>query len=99
MLLNIFSLMGRQLNSSSRQLIANDFKRFVTAVVDTRNHLTHYDPSPGADTMDTKEMIVATFSLRLLLTLYLFKRIGMQESAIAKVMKEHRRFQKPEIRA
>ena len=93
------TLMGRQLNSSSRQLIANDFKRFVTAVVDTRNYLTHYDPSPGADIMDTKEMIVATFSLRLLLTLYLFKRIGMQESAIAKVMKEHRRFQKPEIRS
>ena len=93
------TLMGRQLNSSSRDLIVNDFKKFIAAVLDTRNYLTHYDPSPGVDTMETKEMIVATFSLRLLLTLYLFKRIGMQESAIAKVMKEHRRFQKPEIRS
>ena len=91
------TLMGRQLNAQTRRFIDNDFKRFISSVVETRNYLTHFDSDLKAKAMSTEDMVVATFSLRLLLTVYLFKRIGMRERAAVEVIKEHPRFQRPKI--
>lgn len=91
------NLMGKHLNKSTCQLIADNFQTFVNKVVDTRNYLTHYDPSSKSQAMSVYEMIEEAFSLRLLLTIYLFKRIGIQESMIVDVIREHRKFKKPQI--
>lgn len=91
------TLMGRNLNAKTRQLIHPDYKAFISRCVDTRNYLTHYDPALKTKAMSNLEMFEATFCLRLLLTIYLFKEIGMREQVITEVIGSHKKFKKPEL--
>ncbi|WP_425203927.1 HEPN domain-containing protein [Priestia megaterium] len=68
--------------------------RFVQQLVDTRNFLTHYDKTEKKNLLEkSDEKFYALQRLRTLVTLILFKEIGVEESSIRDKIAQSRKYQ------
>ncbi|HEY4739243.1 MAG TPA: HEPN domain-containing protein [Candidatus Acidoferrales bacterium] len=63
---------------------------FIRAVVDIRNYLTHYKETKKPEIIETlPEMYNLNQQLRAILTVLLFKHLGMEENKVAKALASH----------
>ncbi|MFS0646844.1 HEPN domain-containing protein [Siminovitchia sp. 179-K 8D1 HS] len=82
------------LPESKTYLFGNSDNRgtFVQQLVDTRNFLTHYDESDKKNILNYDEIFYAIYRLKALITLILFKEIGLNEILILSKIKESKKF-------
>ncbi len=76
---------------SLKSLVSSNHKEFVNKVVDCRNYLTHHDEDERPSDFDTKNMVHACQSLRILLTIVLLRNLGINEDTIKTVISTNRR--------
>lgn len=63
--------------------------KFATRVVDTRNYLTHYNPSLKTNAAEGEELFFLSELLRFLVEACLLLELGLPEELRAKLMSEH----------
>jgi|GEM_PF-2911254 hypothetical protein len=91
------SLIFQGLDGEIRNLITDDYKQFISKVVDNRNYLTHYDKASAANKMEWHEMYLHSWGLRTLLICLIYKKIGINSKTLVNVLKNNRKFTKPTI--
>jgi hypothetical protein len=63
--------------------------RFASRIVDTRNYLTHYNPSLKANAAEGETLFHLTELLRFLLELCLLRELGLPEELRAQIVADH----------
>lgn len=91
------NLIFKDLDKELVGLITNDYKNFVTRVVDNRNYLTHYDKNSLKNKMTWNDMYTYSAGLRTLLVCLIYKTIGIESATLIRVMKENKKFRQPEL--
>lgn len=69
-----------------------DVKKFISVVVDTRNHYTHYSNPESSDVAQGETLYQITEQLRLLIQLSILKSLGFTSEMIAAIGKLNSRF-------
>jgi len=67
-------------------------KYFTGILVDTRNHLTHYDESMEEETLNGEHLYWATIRLKILLFTLLLKELGLDENLITDSILNNREY-------
>ncbi len=92
---NEFSLRKRldnslkSLNPETMKLICKDRECYVDQVVATRNYLTHYTSELLKQAWIGEKQYLGYESLKYLLTILLYRQIGLAEERIQQALKEH----------
>ena len=61
-------------------------EHFVTSIIDTRNYLTHYSDELKEGALEGAELHNANLRLRILIMIFLFKELGLDEEKIAPIL-------------
>ncbi|KPB06320.1 HEPN domain-containing protein [Bacillus sp. CHD6a] len=67
-------------------------KRFILQLVDTRNYLTHYDKSNKKFVLSGQEQYFAIERMNALITIYLYKELGIKEELITDKLFQNKQF-------
>lgn len=82
------SLLG-ELRNETWQLFAADKEKFLTGIVKTRNHYTHYSTKPGQKFLQEVELHWGSQKLALMIRVLLLMRAGVQENVLQKAIRSH----------
>jgi len=87
-----FNLILNSIHDSFRQKIIINDVNFVNKVVSTRNYLIHRDESDKKNVMNSREMLRASDSLKVLLMVLMLNELGLDFSTIEKAILANWRF-------
>jgi len=80
------------LSAATLSVICENSGMFVSAIVDTRNYLTHLDESSVENELEGFQLALACQKLELLQTVLLLKHIGLAEAEVVDRIKQCRQF-------
>ena len=86
-LTQLFSEVGQSFFS-----LIPDPQNFIVRIVDTRNYYTHYNSKKKNKAADGSELIVMTFTLRLLLSYHLLISCGLDQNKCKTLIEKNRYF-------
>ncbi|NIK11752.1 HEPN domain-containing protein [Alkalibacillus almallahensis] len=83
-------IIKKQLDQETKQYLFNNSKKtdsFINRVVETRNHLTHYDEQRNANRFNGIELHFAKELLKVVASIALFKECGIEEEVVLERLK------------
>lgn len=89
-----FNLILNSIHDSFRQKIIINDVNFVNRVVSTRNYLVHRDESDKKNVMNSREMLKASDSLKVLLMVLMLNELGLDFSTLEKAVLANWRFKR-----
>lgn len=80
-------------DESTRVLVTDDYKSFISKIVDTRNYFTHYDEELKLAALSGSELYYACQRLKIFIIILLLKSNGLNEEIIRNVIQRNTKIQ------